>query len=205
MKNKRLLQLLLVFIFIILFILAFYLHHRRDNEWKEGFDENQNTSQDIPTDGTIPDGYYKISDTKMAKVPYGYKVNSTKDGLLPASQSTFWADYAKNYDKTYGNVDLLTQEEDNTNTKYNHNNYDITYHDSPEDIQKQGGLFDASFGTVMVVDPCGNKLMIPYNPAQSLPIYYTPGTYKYGSSAYVPSYEDSVYFSKMTLLPDLYQ
>jgi hypothetical protein len=204
MNKKILLQLLLVFIFMIIFILAFYLHYRINNERMEGFDDNQNTSQDIPTDG-IPDGYYKTSDTKMAKVPYGYKVNSTKDGLLSASQATFWADYAKNYDKTYGNVDLLTQEEDLTNTKYNDNNYDITYHDSPEDIQKQGGLFDASFGTVMVIDPCGNKLLIPYNPAQSLPIYYTPGTYKYGSSAYVPSYEDSVYLSKMTFLSELYR
>jgi len=204
MNKKTLLQLLLVFIFMIIFILAFYLHYRINNERMEGFDDNQNTSQDIPTDG-IPDGYYKISDTKMAKVPYGYKVNSTKDGLLAASQAAFWADYAKNYDKTYGNVDLLTQEEDLTNTKYNDNNYDITYHDSPEDIQKQGGLFDASFGTVMVIDPCGNKLLIPYNPAQSLPIYYTPGTYKYGSSAYVPSYEDSVYLSKMTFLSELYR
>jgi len=204
MNKKTLLQLLLVFIFMIIFILAFYLHYRINNERMEGFDDNQNTSQDIPTDG-IPDGYYKISDTKMAKVPYGYKVNSTKDGLLAASQAAFWADYAKNYDKTYGNVDLLTQEEDLTNTKYNDNNYDITYHDSPEDIQKQGGLFDASFGTVMVIDPCGNKLLIPYNPAQSLPIYYTPGTYKYGSSTYVPSYEDSVYLSKMTFLSELYR
>jgi hypothetical protein len=204
MNKKTLLQLLLVFIFMIIFILAFYLHYRINNERMEGFDDNQNTSQDIPTDG-IPDGYYKISDTKMAKVPYGYKVNSTKDGLLAASQATFWADYAKNYDKTYGNVDLLTQEVDGTDTKYNNNNYDITYHDSPEDIQKQGGLFDASFGTVMVIDPCGNKLLIPYNPAQSLPIYYTPGTYKYGSSTYVPSYEDSVYLSKMTFLSELYR
>jgi hypothetical protein len=204
MNKKTLLQLLLVFIFMIIFILAFYLHYRINNERMEGFDDNQNTSQDIPTDG-IPDGYYKISDTKMAKVPYGYKVNSTKDGLLAASQAAFWADYAKNYDKTYGNVDLLTQEVDGTDTKYNNNNYDITYHDSPEDIQKQGGLFDASFGTVMVIDPCGNKLLIPYNPAQSLPIYYTPGTYKYGSSTYVPSYEDSVYLSKMTFLSELYR
>jgi hypothetical protein len=204
MNKKTLLQLLLVFIFMIIFILAFYLHYRINNERMEGFDDNQNTSQDIPTDG-IPDGYYKISDTKMAKVPYGYKVNSTKDGLLAASQAAFWADYAKNYDKTYGNVDLLTQEVDGTDTKYNNNNYDITYHDSPEDIQKQGGLFDASFGTVMVIDPCGNKLLIPYNPAQSLPIYYTPGTYKYGSSNYVPSYEDSVYLSKMTFLSELYR
>jgi hypothetical protein len=204
MNKKTLLQLLLVFIFMIIFILAFYLHYRINNERMEGFDDNQNTSQDIPTDG-IPDGYYKISDTKMAKVPYGYKVNSTKDGLLAASQAAFWADYAKNYDKTYGNVDLLTQEVDGTDTKYNNNNYDITYHDSPEDIQKQGGLFDASFGTVMVIDPYGNKLLIPYNPAQSLPIYYTPGTYKYGSSTYVPSYEDSVYLSKMTFLSELYR
>jgi len=181
----------------------------------EGFDDNQNTSQDIPTDGNIPDGYYKISDTKMAKVPYGYKVNSTKDGLLAASQAAFWADYAKNYDKTYGNVDLITPEEELTNTKYknkkytnmkyNNNNYDITYHDSWEDIKKQNGLFETSFSTVTVVDPCGNKISIPYNPAQSLPIYYTPGTYKYGSSTYVPSYEDSVYLSKTTFLSELYR
>ena len=32
-------------------------------------------------------------------------------------------------------------------------------------------------------------------------LYYVPGTYKYGSSNYVPNYEDSVYLSRTTRMP----
>jgi hypothetical protein len=194
MNKKILLKLSVGIIFIIIIVLAYQMIYKFD----EGFDLNQNDPQDIPNDGKIPDGFYKISDTKMTKVPYGYRANDDKDGIIAATQSAFWVDYAKNYDN--GNFDLTVQSIDASKNQYKYNDYSMTYHDSVEDIKKQGGIFDASFATVMVLDPCGNKVLIPYSPAQPLPIYYTPGSYqKYGASTYVPSYEDSVYLSRSTL------
>jgi hypothetical protein len=193
MKKHLLLKLSIGIIFFIILVLAYQMIYI----YNEGFDSNTNIPQDIPNDGKIPDGFYKISDTQITKVPYGYRANDDKDGIIAATQSAFWVDYAKNYDN--GNVDLTVQSIEASKNQYKYNDYTTTYHASAEDIQKQGGMFDSSFGTVMVLDPCGNKVLIPYNPAQSLPIYYTPGSYLYGASTYVPSYEDSVYLSRSTL------
>jgi hypothetical protein len=80
--------------------------------------------------------------------------------------------------------------------KYNSDNYNLSYHDSEETIKYQSGLYGSDFGTTMVLDNCGNKILIPYSEMQGYPIYYKPGTYKYGASTYIPNYEDSVFLSK---------
>lgn len=60
-------------------------------------------------------------------------------------------------------------------------------------------------GTAWVKDKDGNMVALttsePETAADKLADninYYEPGTYKYGSSTYVPSYEDSIYLSKTT-------
>ena len=53
--------------------------------------------------------------------------------------------------------------------------------------------------TSWIKDEEGN--MVPLNPADKLSNninYYEPGTYKYGSSSYIPTYEDSILLSKTT-------
>ena len=48
-------------------------------------------------------------------------------------------------------------------------------------------------------DKTGKLVEIEYKDSNFAPIlYYVPGAYKFGSSAYVPNYEDSVYLSRMT-------
>lgn len=54
-------------------------------------------------------------------------------------------------------------------------------------------------GTSWIKDEEGN--MVQLNPADKLSNninYYEPGTYKYGSSSYIPTYEDSILLSKTT-------
>jgi hypothetical protein len=54
-------------------------------------------------------------------------------------------------------------------------------------------------GVAFVAGPDGK--MVALKPTGDLgagPMYYSPGTYKFGSATYVPSYEDSVYLSKTT-------
>ena len=154
---------------------------------KEGLDNSD--AINIPVDGVIPDGYYKIDDKTMKKIPYGYTTNTEKNELLPNTQSSFWVDYVKKKDNVMDDPILNSK-------KYNSDNYDLLYHDSEETIKYQSGLYGSEFGTTMVLDSCGNKLLIPYNEVQGYPIYYKPGTYKYGGSTYIPNYEDSVFLSK---------
>jgi len=154
---------------------------------KEGLDNSDVIN--IPANRIIPDGYYKIDDIKMKKIPYGYTTNTEKNELLPTTQSSFWVDYVKN-------KDIMTDDPILNSRRYNSDNYDLLYHDSEETIKYQSGLYGSDFGTTMVLDSCGNKILIPYNKVQGYPIYYKPGSYKYGASTYIPNYEDSVYLSK---------
>jgi hypothetical protein len=88
-------------------------------------------------------------------------------------------------------------------TKYDTNNYNVQYHDSIDDLNSQKGIYDLSFGSMVVLDKSGNKVAIPYVKGQALPTYYQPGSFIFGSSNYVPNYEDSVYLSRTTGLTTL--
>lgn len=176
----------IIILFCILLILLTIGILTNYHSLKEGLDNSD--AINIPADGVIPDGYYKIDDKTMKKIPYGYTTNSEKNELLPNTQSAFWTDYVKKKEN-------VTDDPAINSNKYNSNNYDLLYHDSEETIKYQSGLYGSSIGTTMVLDSCGNKILIPYSEVQGYPIYYTPGTYKYGASKYVPSYEDSIYLS----------
>jgi len=76
--------------------------------------------------------------------------------------------------------------------KYNANDYDVTYHDSVEDLIAQNTVT----GVTRVVDENG-KLVELKGPIEKTPPYFnSPSMYKYGLTAYVPNYTDSVYLSK---------
>lgn len=187
----------ILIIFCILLILLAIAILITSYSCKEGLDNSDEIN--IPTGGVIPDGYYKISDTKMKKIPDGYITNSEKNELLPnrQTQTSFWVDYVKKKDNIM-NEPILNSK------KYNSDNYDLLYHDSEETIKYQSGLYGSDFGTTMVLDNCGNKILIPYSQLQGYPIYYKPGSYKYGASTYIPNYEAGVFLSKSNTnkLPD---
>ena len=67
-------------------------------------------------------------------------------------------------------------------TTYNLSNINVQYHETAEDINKQLG--------VDVSDSLLNN--------NSDSTYYTSGTLKYNPANYVPDYEDTIYFSKLT-------
>ena len=70
------------------------------------------------------------------------------------------------------------------------------YHDDILTIQKNPGTYGIPSGTKWVEDDLGNTKAV-LNDLQASPVYYEPGSRsQYGSSFYVPSYEDSVYLSK---------
>lgn len=76
--------------------------------------------------------------------------------------------------------------------KYNANNYDVTYHDSVEDLIAQNTVT----GVTRVVNENGELVELT-GPIEKTPPYFnSPSMYKYGLTAYVPNYTDSVYLSK---------
>jgi hypothetical protein len=184
--NKKNMGIVFLIVIILLVIGIFSTYY----PFKEGLDNSDTI--DIPADGVIPDGYYKIRDGKMKKIPYGYTTNVEKNELLPNTQTAFWVNEVKKNISGNSVTDGSTIE----NSKYNAGNYDFSYHDSLASIKSQSGVYGTDFGTTIVVDSCGNKILIPYNEWQGHSIYYKPGSYKYGASTYIPSYEDSVYFGK---------
>jgi len=192
MNNKNIV--LLFCILLILLVIGIFTTHYSCKEGLDNFD-----AINIPMSGVIPDGYYKLDDTKMKKIPYGYTTNTEKTELLPNTQANYWKEYVNNKENIPGSqmVDGSTIE----NSKYNRDNYDVLYHDSEETIKYQSGLYGSEFGTTMVLDSCGNKILIPYSEMQGFPIYYKPGSYKYGASTYIPNYEASVLLSKSTTKP----
>ena len=80
---------------------------------------------------------------------------------------------------------------------YSSDNYNVEYHDAVSDIAVQSGIYDADSGIAWTMDACGNKIGLPALKGQEYITYYDPGTYVYGASNYVPTYEDSIYLSKM--------
>jgi len=76
--------------------------------------------------------------------------------------------------------------------KYNANDYEVTYHDSVDDLISQNSII----GVTRVVDPSGNLVELK-GPIEKTPPYFnSPSIYKYGINTYVPNYEESVYLSK---------
>lgn len=85
---------------------------------------------------------------------------------------------------------------DSSSSKYSYNNLDIQYHDTAEDIQKQLGI-DPSANLISVLDSSGNLVKIPISDTMNDTTYYD-GKMRYDPSNYVPTYEDTIYFSKLT-------
>jgi hypothetical protein len=82
--------------------------------------------------------------------------------------------------------------ESTSNPVYNYdsNNYDVNYHDSIKTILNSEDT-NPVFGPNLKAD--GVSLSFPQQPD---PTYYTPGSFVFGPSNYVPNYEDSVYLSR---------
>jgi len=169
-------------------------------------------TQPIPKDSAgnylpIPDGYYRVTPGLMAPVPTGYAATPDKNSIYAISQAkaisqasqgsvgsgTITQDICFNQMKYLG---ANTEASYNQLTHFDSNNYNVQYHDTADNISASNNIYDLSFQTTWVVDQCGNKVAIPYSPAQGSITYNTPGSYRFGPSTYVPTYEDSVYLSR---------
>lgn len=70
------------------------------------------------------------------------------------------------------------------------------YHPSEETIQKNTNYEENIF---YVKGSDGKPIPVKFAKTQSYPIYYTPGSFPYGASNYIPNYEDAVKLSKINI------
>jgi hypothetical protein len=75
---------------------------------------------------------------------------------------------------------------------------DLNVEYKPKDVSDAS---DNNLGNYYMFDAAGNLIQQELTDASFSPVlYYVPGAYKFGSSNYVPNYEDSVYLSRTTRL-----
>ncbi len=153
----------------------------------EGFAENisakpttnpemnsKKTSMDTasPANLNATDGKKSSTDTASSA-----KLNTTDGPNVPSSEKASESKYSTKYNNTF--------------------DVDVQYHDNLDDINAQTDS-GVSFGSMNVIGPDGKLITIPTTTTQPGSTYYQPGSYPFGASSYVPSYEDSVFLSKLT-------
>lgn len=134
----------------------------------------------------VGDGYYRLKlVTKYAdnvptgtptyaykrrKIPAGYKLDTGVANQLGLVRNVIHGTYD-------ANAGLLPT--------------DAAYHDEPNK--------DAQVGTYYNFDSTGKLVEIEHKESNFAPVlYYVPGAYRFGTSNYVPNYEDSVFLSRTT-------
>jgi len=76
---------------------------------------------------------------------------------------------------------------------------DVQYHDDINTIMsKEDAQYGLTSRTITVKDTSGNTFILKVPEIQGSTLYYEPGSYRFGASSYVPSYEDSIFLSKTT-------
>ena len=84
-------------------------------------------------------------------------------------------------------------------TLYALSKFDSTFDATNIDTQYTKDAPGNNLGVYYQFDQNGNMVQIENTEAKFSPVlYYVPGAYKFGSSNYVPNYEDSVYLSRTT-------
>ena len=162
----------------------------------------------IPVNNKIPYGYFIVEmpdvGNRMAKIPSGYAIDPTSNNtkIIPVTAAARYKEDTKddNNDNKFISEPNSPPDE---KSQYKTNDYNVQYHDNITDINKQMGIYDTSFSTIFVYDKDGNPTLLSAATSQASPTYYTPGSFIFGSTGYVPNYEDSVYLSRTTGLSTL--
>ena len=111
---------------------------------------------------------------------------------LDKTETQIYVDGVKNENEEISNKD------ENNIMSYNLDNLNVTYHPTPEELEKDFG-YGLGFDTTVVFDPSNNELKtikMPNN--QTYPLYNEPGKLKYGNKKFVPTYEESILLSSQT-------
>ncbi len=149
------------------------------NLLKEGYYFAPVTTSEKWTTGTKEYKQYTLK-----SVPYGFAASADKKSIIPKTQ--------------VANVSMGTETPSSGGIKYDANvlpKETITEAPTPT----SSGAPTEEGGVYYQYDQTGKLVEVNYKESNFAPVlYYIPGAYKFGSSAYVPTYEDSVYLSRST-------
>lgn len=158
----------------------------------------------------IPEGYYntKINGIDyLVSIPYGYTAGPNKDSIVPVSKNALNTDIG--IASTTGAVPISGTETGTASAssslgsgRYSADNYNVDYHTPAETLAEEEGNINKN---MRVRDSNGDMVNLTMSASQPTPTFFVPGSYTFGSTTYVPSYEDSVYLSRTTGLSTLRQ
>ncbi len=101
-----------------------------------------------------------------------------------------------NENKTSTISSITTNKLTNPNPIYDTNNYNVQYHDTEKDIIAQSNINEIP--PIIVKDPSGNMVELPRTKISGEISYNEPNSFRFGMSSYVPKYEDSVFYSRLS-------
>jgi hypothetical protein len=161
----------------------------------------------------VPYGYVS-SPNKLSYIPktkvsvYEQEINNIIDASINKIQSLMLAnppptkeksDQYKNEIAKLQEQKISNSESKTSNSEYNSDNFDITYHAEP--IIASDDESTAGPGKMWIKDKDGKLIAVPYADVSNTTLYYQTGSYPFGPSSYVPNYEESVFLSKLSNLP----
>jgi hypothetical protein len=182
------------------------------------------TSETKTVRAKIDSNYYIDSNNMLQKVPYGYIQGPDKRSYVAKTKSAMFEQGANKRtnddidkkisaltDSNY-NKNMFSNKEDEiaylknqktktiddsktSNSAYNSDNYDITYHSDPTTHTNDDDS-NAGVGKMWIRDKSGKLISVPYTNVKNTTLYYETGSYPFGPSSYVPNYEESTLLSK---------
>ena len=125
-----------------------------------------------------------------------YTINETFETIKDIKKKEAGDDFYET-GKVMGSDELSDEMKEKTDYTKALNDYDVQYHNTPEEIAKESKI-NLDTNITWVYDTVKKEKVAMQTPAvQGSYIYYKLGEpgYKYGGSTYVPNYEESVLLS----------
>uniref|UniRef100_A0A6C0DBZ9 Uncharacterized protein n=1 Tax=viral metagenome TaxID=1070528 RepID=A0A6C0DBZ9_9ZZZZ len=151
----------------------------------------------IPDIQLDSNGYAKKSaNNKLIYNPGMYVLNENGEIVLDQNGNKI---INTQYNSNNPSPSASTSASTNDITRYD-NNPDVfpQYHDTEDQIKAASDYSEFKNGEIYVRDKNGNVVILPNRNVQGSTLYFQPGYFQFGSSNFVPNYEDSVYLSKTT-------
>ena len=126
----------------------------------------------------------------------GYETNQSQNTTLRQHASVLSTTETENLASEIADKSLA-EEVAKREAQYKNSYYDnIQYHESEDAIRAASP--GEGTGIAYVIDKDGNRVGLGKASTQPDQLYYTAGSFPFGSASYVPKYDDAVYLSKLT-------
>lgn len=119
-------------------------------------------------------------------------ISSVVVSIREGTEEFYVADGSEQMDGLSQNQPLDTPFE-NAKNDFSNNSF-VEYHVSEDILRKST---QHTLKGMNLIDENGVQVVMDFEPTQVFPVYYTPGSFLYSASAFIPSYEDAVKLSEV--------